>query len=78
VVGAAKPDPRIFEVALARAGVARAEAVHIGDTLTQDAAGAEAAGITPIHFDPLRACRDPHHRHIRTLAGVWQHLTPPA
>jgi putative hydrolase of the HAD superfamily len=76
VVGAAKPDPRIFEIALARAGVGPAEAVHVGDSRANDVAGARAAGITPIHFDPLRACRATDHRHVRTLAGVRRHVQP--
>jgi FMN phosphatase YigB (HAD superfamily) len=80
VVGAVKPDPRIFEIALARAGpgIRAADVVHVGDTLSTDIAGARAAGITPIHFDPLRACRAPDHRHIRTLPGLWQHIAHPA
>jgi putative hydrolase of the HAD superfamily len=77
IVGAAKPDPRIFEIALTRAGGTATETVHVGDTLTTDIAGAQAAGITPIHLDPLRACRARDHRHVRTLAGLWQHLAPP-
>lgn len=79
VVGAVKPDPRIFEIALARAGAPPSEAVHVGDTLGTDIAGASAAGITPIHFDPLRNCRARAHRHVRSLAGVWRHieLAPP-
>jgi putative hydrolase of the HAD superfamily len=78
VVGVAKPDPRIFEIALGRAGVPPAETVHVGDSLANDVAGARAAGITPIHLDPLRVCRAGDHRHIRTLAGIWQHVAPPA
>jgi putative hydrolase of the HAD superfamily len=74
VVGAAKPDPRIFHVALARAGVDPTATVHVGDTLAGDVAGARAAGITPIHFSPLRACRAPDHRHIRSLPGLWRHV----
>jgi putative hydrolase of the HAD superfamily len=77
VVGAAKPDPRIFEIALARAGATPAETVHVGDTLVNDVVGAQAAGITPIHFDPLRLCRSRAHRHIRALAGLWQHVARP-
>jgi HAD superfamily hydrolase (TIGR01509 family) len=75
VVGAAKPDPRIFHMALARAGVPPPETVHVGDTLSADVAGACAAGITPIHFDPPRACRATDHRHIRSLPGLWRHIT---
>jgi putative hydrolase of the HAD superfamily len=90
VVGAAKPDVRIFEAALARAGeelvalgrprvaVKPSEVVHVGDTLANDVAGACAAGITPIHFDPLRACRARDHRHIRSLPGLWRHVRPAA
>jgi len=75
VVGSEKPDGRIFAAALDRAGgVAPADVVHVGDTLSADVAGARAVGITPIHFDPLRACRAPEHRHIRTLPGLWQHV----
>ena len=76
VVGAAKPDRRIFEAALARANVTPGEAVHVGDTLANDVAGARAAGITPIHFDPLRACRARDHRHARSLGGLWRHVAP--
>jgi putative hydrolase of the HAD superfamily len=75
VVGAAKPDPRIFEIALERAGSTPGATVHVGDTLINDVAGARAAGITPIHFDPLRLCRATDHRHVRTLPGIWQHIT---
>lgn len=74
VVGAAKPDPRIFEVALARACSTPAETVHVGDSLVSDVAGARAAGIAPIHFDPLRTCRARDHRHVRSLVGIWRHI----
>jgi putative hydrolase of the HAD superfamily len=74
VVGSAKPDPRIFDAALERAGVRPSEAVHVGDMLSTDVAGAEAAGITPIHFDPDDRCRSRHHRHISSLAGILPRL----
>ena len=47
-VGAAKPDPRIFGRALAVAGVGAADAVHVGDSVEADVAGARAAGIEPV------------------------------
>ena len=76
VVGYEKPDVRIFEAALAHAGagIRATDVVHVGDTLAADVAGARAAGITPIHFDPLRACRAPAHRHVSSLAGIWRHI----
>ena len=46
--GAAKPDPSIFAAALARAGAQAHEAMHVGDSLEHDVAGALAAGIEPV------------------------------
>ncbi|HVL31353.1 MAG TPA: HAD-IA family hydrolase [Solirubrobacteraceae bacterium] len=46
--GAAKPAPAIFERALALAGAAAAGAVHVGDSLQHDVAGARAAGLRPV------------------------------
>jgi putative hydrolase of the HAD superfamily len=43
--GARKPDPAIFELALERAGCEPGQALHVGDTPEEDAAGAAAAGI---------------------------------
>jgi putative hydrolase of the HAD superfamily len=73
-VGVTKPDPRIFHLALKRAGVAPGAAVHVGDMLSTDVAGAQAAGIPAVHLDPARRCRDSGHRHIRGLSGLWRHL----
>jgi putative hydrolase of the HAD superfamily len=47
-VGARKPDPAIFERALGLAGVPASEALHVGDTLAEDVAGARNAGIEPV------------------------------
>jgi putative hydrolase of the HAD superfamily len=47
-VGAAKPDPAIFRAALAIAGAAPAQAIHVGDTPEADVEGARAAGIRPV------------------------------
>jgi putative hydrolase of the HAD superfamily len=46
--GAAKPDPAIFRKALSLAGVEGAGAVHVGDSLDNDVAGARALGIRAI------------------------------
>ncbi len=43
--GARKPNPAIFERALAIAGCSPEEAVHVGDTPEEDLAGARAAGL---------------------------------
>ena len=47
-VGCAKPDPRIFRVALDALGVGPAAATFVGDSLPRDMAGARAVGMRHI------------------------------
>jgi putative hydrolase of the HAD superfamily len=47
-VGAPKPDPRVFERALAIAGAAPSEALHVGDKVDNDVEGASAAGVRAV------------------------------
>jgi putative hydrolase of the HAD superfamily len=49
--GVKKPDPAIFMAALELAGCGADEAIHVGDTVAEDIAGAEAAGIRALHLD---------------------------
>jgi putative hydrolase of the HAD superfamily len=51
--GAAKPDPAIFARALELVGARPENALHVGDSLDKDVAGARAAGIRA-----LLVCRD--------------------
>lgn len=44
-VGAAKPDPRIFAIALEKHNCSPEEAWHIGDSIEEDYQGAKAAGL---------------------------------
>jgi putative hydrolase of the HAD superfamily len=44
-LGAAKPDPAIFRTALERLGAEAGDALHAGDSVEHDVAGARAAGI---------------------------------
>ena len=44
-LGAAKPDPAIFRAALERLGAAADDAIHVGDSVEHDVAGARAAGL---------------------------------
>lgn len=46
--GSCKPDPGIFAIALERAGCAPAEAWFVGDTPSQDVAGANRAGMRSV------------------------------
>lgn len=52
IVGVEKPDPRIFEIACERAGVAPSEALHVGDFYEIDVLGARAAGVDGLLVDP--------------------------
>jgi putative hydrolase of the HAD superfamily len=76
-VGAEKPDPRIFRVALAELGVPAGRAVHVGDTVCTDVRGALAAGIRPVHLDPYGDCPDRSggHPHIAYLGELPALLT---
>lgn len=56
-VGAEKPDPLIFERALERAGAQPESAVHVGDQITSDVAGALNVGINAVLLD-----RDGNHK----------------
>ena len=69
-VGKRKPDPRIWDAALAATGVAAGESIHVGDSLITDVGGARAAGIRPVHFDPFRLCRLEDHEHAASIAEV--------
>ncbi|MDE0012192.1 MAG: HAD-IA family hydrolase [Candidatus Poribacteria bacterium] len=55
-----KPDPHIFNYALAAVGTSTEEVVHVGDTYEADIVGAQNVGIRPILLD-----RD------NTQAGRW-------
>jgi putative hydrolase of the HAD superfamily len=50
-VDVAKPDRRIFEIALDRIGANAQDAVMVGDSLARDVAGARAAGIRVVWID---------------------------
>lgn len=55
--GAAKPSPAIFHAALARLAVPAAAALHAGDGVVEDVAGARGAGLRAALVD--RASRRP-------------------
>jgi putative hydrolase of the HAD superfamily len=69
-LGVAKPDPRIFEHALALAGARAQDALHVGDDLPADVEGARAAGITPVFVARDGEAAPPGVRTIETLDGL--------
>jgi 2-haloalkanoic acid dehalogenase type II len=69
MVGAAKPDPALFEAALELAASPPQRAVHVGDSLSKDVAGAAQAGIPAVLLD--RDAEHPDERNrIESLAEL--------
>jgi len=52
LVGFEKPDPRIFEAALARMGLQAADTLYVGDIYEVDVVGARRAGMPVVLLDP--------------------------
>lgn len=48
--GVSKPAPGIFHEAVARLGIAPEEALHVGDSMEDDVAGARRAGLRSMHL----------------------------
>jgi putative hydrolase of the HAD superfamily len=71
-VGAAKPSPRVFERALAVAGVEPGEALHVGDKVDNDVAGAAAAGVRGVLLQ-REGDLPPGVEAVRSLSGL-RHL----
>lgn len=69
-LGIAKPDPATFAPALEALGTDPARTLHVGDSVHYDVAGAEAAGMPAVHFDPRRLCTSTEHPHIRSLTDL--------
>ena len=65
-----KPDPRFFEIALARSGAHRESTIHVGDLYEVDVAGARAAGIEPVLLDVADLYPDADCRRVRSLAEL--------
>ena len=65
--GVRKPAPAIFEQALAIAGAGPADAIHVGDSLDEDVAGARAAGIEPVL---VRRDGGPEPSGVRTISSL--------
>ncbi len=70
VVGVAKPDPRIFQIALERLGVAPDEARFAGDIYSIDVLGAHAAGIEAALIDQHDRYHWIEHAKIRHMSEL--------
>jgi putative hydrolase of the HAD superfamily len=72
--GVEKPDPRIFELALARTRSLPGETAHVGDLYHVDVVGARAAGLTPILMDPHRLYPDADCWRVSSLESLADRL----
>ncbi len=73
-VGIEKPDPRLFELALARSGGAAASTIHVGDLYEVDVVGARAAGIRGVLLDERGLYDGVDCPRVRSLDDLRQHI----
>ncbi|MCQ3936733.1 MAG: hypothetical protein DPW18_06760 [Chloroflexi bacterium] len=69
-VGAFKPETRIFEHALERAGTSAPETMYVGDNYFADIVGSLRAGLVPVLYDPSRLFPDVECAVIRNFAEL--------
>jgi HAD superfamily hydrolase (TIGR01549 family) len=65
--GVEKPDPRIFEIALARSRADRTATIHCGDIYHIDVAGARAAGLPAVLLDSAGLYKDADCPRVQSL-----------
>jgi 4-nitrophenyl phosphatase len=73
VVG--KPEPPLFELALARMGLAAEEAGMVGDSVDSDIRGARRVGMTAILFAPHGGPDGVAHYMVRSMAQLKRLLS---
>jgi putative hydrolase of the HAD superfamily len=76
-VGARKPAPTVFERALESVGAGAGQAIHVGDSIEEDVAGARAAGIEPVLVRRDGGERAPGIRTISSLSELGDLTLPP-
>ena len=65
--GVEKPDPRFFEIALARSGARKETTIHVGDLYHVDVVGARNAGLRGVLLDEADLRPDADCARVRTL-----------
>jgi putative hydrolase of the HAD superfamily len=73
-VGYAKPQPEIFNFALARLGLPAAQALHVGDSEINDLQGARSAGVRALLIDRDMADNNAAEGRITSLRQILDHL----
>lgn len=72
--GVEKPDPRLFHLALARAGASADKTMHVGDLFHVDVEGARGAGLQAALLDPLDLYEGFDCERIRSLGELAEKL----
>jgi HAD superfamily hydrolase (TIGR01509 family) len=68
--GVEKPDPRLFAIALERAGARADTTIHVGDLYQVDVVGARAAGVRPVLLDETGLHADADCDRVSSLAEL--------
>lgn len=72
--GIEKPDPRYFEIALARSGARCETTIHVGDLYQVDVVGARAAGLRGVLLDEAGLYPDADCPRVRSLAELVERI----
>ena len=72
--GAEKPDPRLFRIALDRAGADVESTIHVGDLYHVDVVGARAAGLRAVLLDAADLSPDCDCPRVRSLGELANRL----
>jgi HAD superfamily hydrolase (TIGR01509 family) len=76
--GVEKPDKRLFEIALERAGARAETTLHVGDFYWIDVRGARAAGVHPVLLDAAWLYDAADCPRVRSLGELADRLGAPA
>ncbi len=73
--GVEKPDPRFFDIALARSGARRDRTIHVGDLYHVDVVGARAAGLRGVLLDEAGLYPDVDCPRVRSLQELVEQIS---
>ena len=75
IVGAAKPDPKIFHIALDISGAIPEHTMYIGDMYEFDVVGARAAGLHAVLLDPYSDWPDTDCERVPDLLSLCEKIS---
>ena len=73
--GVEKPDPRFFDIALARSSARRESTIHVGDLYHVDVVGARAAGLRGVLLDEAGLYPDVDCPRVRSLQELVEQIS---